>query len=59
MPEAEVAFAWGSQSTSSVFLPDMARAAARFTAVVVLPTPPFWLDMLIICVIIEIKYHNI
>src|ERR1051325_12082174 len=35
--------ACGSRSMSSVFLPRMASAAARLTAVVVLPTPPFWL----------------
>src|SRR5262245_12917243 len=35
--------ACGSRSISSVRLPRMASAAARFTAVVVFPTPPFWL----------------
>src|SRR5690349_11677281 len=35
--------ACGSRSMSSVRLPRMASAAARFTAVVVFPTPPFWL----------------
>src|SRR6185436_1940894 len=30
---------------SSVFIPRRANAAARFTAVVVLPTPPFWLTI--------------
>src|SRR5262245_64731330 len=35
--------ACGSRSMSSVLLPRMASAAARFTAVVVFPTPPFWL----------------
>src|SRR5580765_5685317 len=34
---------WGSRSRSSVRLPRRARAAARLIAVVVLPTPPFWL----------------
>src|SRR5687767_13537809 len=33
----------GSVSTIRVLRPRRARAAARFTAVVVLPTPPFWL----------------
>ncbi len=37
--------ACGSRSMSSVFRPRMASAAARLTAVVVLPTPPFWLAM--------------
>ena len=36
-------FACGSMSMSSVRLPRMASAAARLMAVVVLPTPPFWL----------------
>src|SRR5688572_15179531 len=33
----------GSASTISVLSPRRANAAARLTAVVVLPTPPFWL----------------
>src|SRR6476620_4751703 len=37
-----VLLAWGSRSTSSVWRPRRARAAARLMAVVVLPTPPFW-----------------
>src|SRR5690554_4923139 len=32
-----------SRSTSSTFLPTAASAVARLIAVVVLPTPPFWL----------------
>src|SRR5438128_2071125 len=40
-----VLFAWGSRSTSSVRLPRSASAAARLMAVVVFPTPPFWLQM--------------
>src|SRR5215468_2601036 len=39
---AAVALAWESQSTSKVGCSAVARQAARFTAVVVLPTPPFW-----------------
>ena len=35
--------AWGSQSMRRVGRPSRARAAARLMAVVVLPTPPFWL----------------
>src|SRR5437660_8257783 len=42
-PNELVAFAWGSRSTSKIRLPNSANAAPRFTAVVVLPTPPFWL----------------
>src|SRR5438105_7825351 len=42
-PRPDVEFACGSRSTSSVGWPASARAAARLIAVVVLPTPPFWL----------------
>src|SRR6476620_9110855 len=38
-----VELAWGSRSMRSVGLPRSASAAARLMAVVVLPTPPFWL----------------
>jgi hypothetical protein len=43
MPSPEVAFAWGSQSINSVLFSEAAKAADRFIAVVVFPTPPFWL----------------
>src|SRR6266700_1462629 len=36
-------FAWGSISTSNTLRPAAARYVARLMAVVVLPTPPFWL----------------
>ena len=36
-----LALPWGSKSTTRHDLPDMDNAVARFTAVVVLPTPPF------------------
>src|SRR5690242_3237340 len=39
---AAVAFACESQSTRSVRWSAAARQDARFTAVVVFPTPPFW-----------------
>src|SRR5947208_5083979 len=42
MPSPDVAFACGSRSMTSARSPASARQAARFTAVVVLPTPPFW-----------------
>src|SRR5438045_3930970 len=42
---ALVAFACGSRSTRRVWTFFSASAAARLTAVVVLPTPPFWLAM--------------
>jgi hypothetical protein len=37
--------AWGSQSTARVRRPAPANPAARLTAVIVLPTPLFWLAM--------------
>jgi hypothetical protein len=43
MPEPMVALPCGSRSTTSTRWPTRARPAARFTVVVVLPTPPFWL----------------
>src|ERR1700733_1923341 len=42
-PRPLVEFDCGSQSTSSVFTSAAAKDAARLMAVVVLPTPPFWL----------------
>ena len=48
MPSPVEAFPWGSRSTTRTRRPDSARAAPRFTAVVVLPTPPFWLAMAMI-----------
>ena len=40
-----MALPWGSTSTSSVSYPASAMQAATLTAVVVFPTPPFWLAM--------------
>src|ERR1700675_1521636 len=42
-PKPLVEFDCGSQSTSSVLTSEAASEAARLMAVVVLPTPPFWL----------------
>src|SRR5512141_1655518 len=42
-PTPEEALACGSRSTRSVFFSMTEREAARLTAVVVFPTPPFWL----------------
>src|SRR5437016_11729743 len=42
-PRPDVELACGSRSTSRVGWPTSAMAAARLMAVVVLPTPPFWL----------------
>src|ERR1700724_138688 len=39
---AAVALAWESQSTRRVGCSAVAKQAAKLTAVVVLPTPPFW-----------------
>ena len=41
--EPPVELAWGSQSIRRVLRPSSARAAERLMAVVVFPTPPFWL----------------
>src|SRR5216683_1907153 len=41
-PTPLVAFPWGSRSTSSTRRSETASDAARLTAVVVFPTPPFW-----------------
>src|SRR5271168_3502679 len=43
MPSPVLALPCGSISTSSTFSPLTASAQARLIAVVVLPTPPFWL----------------
>ena len=42
------AFACGSASITRTFLPNVANEAARLIAVVVFPTPPFWLAKAII-----------
>ena len=43
IPRPEVAFPWGSESTSKTLpLVLYASDAERLTAVVVFPTPPFW-----------------
>src|SRR5436305_5133617 len=45
IPDPIVALPCGSRSTTSVRRPSLASPAARLTVVVVLPTPPFWLAM--------------
>ena len=50
MPTPAVRFACGSMSTSRTLKPSSASAPARLIAVVVLPTPPFWLAIAITCV---------
>src|SRR3989344_316317 len=47
-PTPDVEFACGSASTKSVRCSSTAKDAARLMAVVVFPTPPFWLAMAII-----------
>src|SRR5207244_4415972 len=46
-PRWVVAWACGSRSSRQTRRPAWASAAARLTAVVVLPTPPFWLRIAI------------
>src|SRR5210317_1288558 len=48
MPLPMVALPWGSRSTSNTRFFMAASEAARFTQVVVLPTPPFWFAIAII-----------
>src|SRR5262249_55884897 len=43
MPRPVEALPWGSRSTIRTCFPQAASAVARLIAVVVLPTPPFWL----------------
>src|SRR5476651_2437169 len=43
MPRPVEALPCGSRSINSTFSPTAASAVARLMAVVVLPTPPFWL----------------
>lgn len=40
-PNPEVAFACGSESINNTFFSSTPSEAAKFTEVVVLPTPPF------------------
>ena len=43
IPNPLVAFPCGSMSINNTLLPLCAKQALKLTAVVVLPTPPFWL----------------
>ena len=49
-PRLMVRLPCGSPSISSTFFPACANPIPRFAQVVVLPTPPFWLAMAMICV---------
>src|SRR5690606_31436547 len=44
-PSPDPALPWGSRSMRRVRRSAAAKDAARFTAVVVFPTPPFWFEM--------------
>src|SRR3990172_3435037 len=57
IPIPEVEFPWGSASISRIFSPERASDAARLIAVVVFPTPPFWLAIAII-LFINLWYYN-
>src|SRR5687768_10850296 len=47
IPSPAVRLAWGSISMQRMRRPSSARAPARLIAVVVFPTPPFWLAIAI------------
>ena len=49
-PKLIVRLPCGSPSIRSTFFPACARPIPKFAQVVVLPTPPFWLAMTMICV---------
>ena len=53
-PRLMVRLPCGSPSISSTFFPACASPIPRFAQVVVLPTPPFWLAIAMICVFIPI-----
>src|ERR1700738_2495066 len=63
-PRPLVEFDCGSQSTSSVLTSAAASEAARLMAVVVLPTPPFWLatamtrPMILFVLVLRAGYAN-
>ena len=54
-PRLMVRLPCGSPSISRTFFPACASPIPRFAQVVVLPTPPFWLAMAIICVFISVS----
>jgi len=57
IPSPLEALAWGSMSIRRDRLSANAMQEAKFTEVVVLPTPPFWLQMQITCPILENPQH--
>src|SRR5210317_1733340 len=67
MPQPVDAFPWGSRSTSSTGYFMLENAAARFTQVVVFPTPPFWfatamilanMDSCLFCCSLRVSYNE-
>ena len=53
LPRLIVRLPCGSPSISRTFFPACAKPIPRLAQVVVLPTPPFWLAMAMICVFID------
>ena len=53
LPRLIVRLPCGSPSISRTFFPACAKLIPRLAQVVVLPTPPFWLAMAMICVFID------
>ena len=51
-PRLIVKLPCGSASTNNTFLPSLASPIPKFVQVVVLPTPPFWFAIAIICAVI-------
>src|SRR5262249_19044220 len=58
MPRPVEALPWGSRSISRTCSPTAASAVARLIAVVVLPTPPFWLAMAKTCGFVGPELEN-
>lgn len=48
----------GLASTNRTFLPSIASPMPRFSQVVVLPVPPFWLTMAIVVAFLEINFTS-
>ena len=57
IPSPLVVFPCGSMSISKTLLPRIDSEAPRLTAVVVLPTPPFWLTIAIVRVRVIPSLH--
>ena len=57
-PKPEVALPWGSKSHTRTFAPASCRQAARFTQLVVFPTPPFWLTKAMVLAMVSLLSRN-